>query len=176
MGTSRPKHKIPGVLWAVFLLLLFLLFAGGCTSVTKEKQASESYSVTDDFGNVLRFSKKPEKIVGSTVSIEEVLLDLVPPQRIAAVSEAMTDKEYSLALDKAQRVKGRMPNKPSVEAIAALRPDLVFMQVRDHAAADTLTDMGIKVFRMDTPVSLAMVRKRIEAMGRAAGETAVENS
>ena len=158
------------VLLPVFCLLI--LFICGCGAEKDTASPAKGYSVKDEFGYALHFTKKPQKIIGTTASIEEVLVDLVPPQRMAAISKLSADKELSLiAAEKAAQIKTVIPDRASIETIVALHPDLVFMQVRgNQAMADTLTEMGIKVYRMQTPVTLPMIRDRIRNMSLAVGE------
>ena len=158
----------------IFLLLVSIiasLFVCGCKQEEEKNAATKGYSVTDDFGNKLHFMEKPKRILGTTANIEEILLELVPPERMAAISEQNIDKEISLMPDEAAKVKKVIPNLAPLETIIAQHPDLVFMQIKNNqAAADTLTEMGVRVFRMKTPVTLPMIRDRIHIMSIAVGE------
>ena len=155
-----------------YLLLLFgiLFFLSGCG----EKPAAEApggYDVVDDRGRTIHFDAKPQHVYGNTLSLEEVLLDRLPPHRSAAVSPPALDPEYSLAADKAARVAGRVPAYPGPEPIAALQPDLIFAQLRARPETiATLEEMGFKVFCMEVPTNLDMVRKRLRQMSEAVGE------
>ena len=154
----------------LLLLLGILFFLSGCG----EKPAAEApggYDVVDDRGRTIHFDAKPQHVYGNTLSLEEVLLDLLPPERIAAVSPPTLDPEYSLAADKAARVAGRVPAYPGPEPIAALQPDLIFAQLRARPETiATLEEMGFKVFCMEVPTNLDMVRKRLRQMSEAVGE------
>ena len=154
----------------LLLLLGILFFLSGCG----EKPAAEApggYDVVDDRGRTIHFDAKPQRVYGNTLSLEEVLLDLLPPERIAAVSPPTLDPEYSLAADKAARVAGRVPAYPGPEPIAALQPDLIFAQLRARPETiATLEEMGFKVFCMEVPTNLDMVRKRLRQMSEAVGE------
>lgn len=151
--------------------IIFLCVNSGCKTTANNDAAGKIYSVTDDYGYVLHFDKKPERVFGTTTSIEEILLYLLPHQKIAAISNPTADEDTSLVLEKALQIKNRVPQNASIETIIALRPDLVFMQMRDnHAAADTLSEMGIKVYRMQVATNMNMIRKRIMDIGHALGE------
>ena len=155
-----------------YVLLLFglLFLLPGCG----EKPAAEvpgGYDVVDDRGRTIHFDKKPQRVYGNTLSLEEVLLDLLPPERIAAVSPPTLDGEYSLAAEKAAHVKGRVPAYPGPEPIAALQPDLIFAQLRARPETiATLEEMGFKVFCLEVATNLDMVRKRLRQMSEAVGE------
>ena len=104
------KHSLQRQGYALLLLCL-LFFLPGCG----EKPAgavSGGYDVVDDRGRTIHFDAKPQRVYGNTLSLEEVLLDLLPPERIAAVSPPTLDPEYSLAADKAAKVAGRVPAYP----------------------------------------------------------------
>ena len=163
------KHSLRRQGYALLLLCL-LFFLPGCG----EKPAgavSGGYDVVDDRGRTIHFDAKPQRVYGNTLSLEEVLLDLLPPERIAAVSPPTLDPEYSLAADKAAKVAGRVPAYPGPEPIAALGPDLIFAQLRARPETiATLEEMGFKVFCMEVPTNLDMVRKRLKQMGEAVGE------
>ena len=169
------KHKLLilrncKILLPVLGCLLMVLFAG-CGSDKPADSVTQGYSVTDEFGYKLQFSEKPKHILGTTGNIEEVLIELIPPDRIVAISEQNLNREYSLIADKAAKVKKVIPDRASIETIIAQHPDLVFMQIRSNQAmAETLSEMGIKVFRMKTPVTLEMIRNRIRDMSIAVGE------
>ena len=158
-----------------FVLLLILIaatvFLSGCGAYKNTASPAKGYSVQDEFGNTLHFTEKPQRIVGTTASIEEVLVDLLPSQKIIAISKLSSDKEVSLIPEQAAKIKTIIPDRASIETIVALHPDLVFMQIKgNQAMADTLTEMWIKVYRMQTPVTLPMVRDRIRNMSLAVGE------
>ena len=56
----------------------------------------------------LDFEHKPQRIVSLGLSADEVLLDMVEPDRIAALTYLADDAGISPAADKAVRVKGRV--------------------------------------------------------------------
>ena len=90
---------------------------------------------------------------------------------MAVISEPSLRKDYSLIAEQAANVKNTIPDRASMETIIAQHPDLVFMQIKSNQAmADTLSEMGIKVFRMKTPVTLEIIRTRIHNMSVAVGE------
>ena len=163
------KRKTLQWSYLVFLLGILFLLPGCGEKPTAE--APGGYDVVDDRGRTIHFDKKPERVYGNTLSLEEILLDLLPPERIAGVSPPTLDGEYSLAADKAAKVRGRVPAYPGPEPIAALQPDLIFAQLRARPETiATLEEMGFKVFCMEVPTNLDMVRKRLRQMSEAVGE------
>lgn len=133
--------------------------------------SNSSYSVVDDYGNVLKFATKPQKVYATTLSLEELLVDLLEPERFAAISAGALDRDTSLIVDKAARIKNVAPNNMTVEAILALQPDLVIVQENTNKAfVDSIKDTGLKVFVTKVPTNLDMVEKRIERISTALGE------
>ncbi len=67
---------------------------------------------------------KPQRIVPLTLSASEMLVDLVPRERIAALHEIADSRTYSNIRD---RIEGIRLIAPDVEQVIALRPDLVIV-------------------------------------------------
>ena len=129
----------------IFLFLVFIivtLFFCGCRQEKTKDAATNGYNVKDDFGYTLHFTEKPKRIIGTTGNIEEILVELVTPEHIAAISESNRNKEYSLIAEEAAKVKNTIPDRASIETIVAQHPDLVFMQIKtNQAMADTAKEL-----------------------------------
>ena len=153
------------------IVLLMMIFTGCGMQPQSDNKPNDTYSVVDDYGNVLRFDSKPKKIYAGTLSIEELLVDLVAADRFAAISEDALDGNTSLIKKKAEHVKKVVPAYIGVEAILALQPDLVIVQENHNKAfIDALKDTGLKVMVTKVPTNLDMVQKRIALIARAVGE------
>lgn len=155
----------------IIMLIMTFLIAGCADNPAMPADNKQAYQVQDDFGNIVKFTSKPQKIYATTISLEELLLDLVPPERFAAISVEATDARYSLVKDKAERVAKKVPIKLNVEGIVALHPDLVIAQENlNKAQIDAMKDAGLKVFVVQVPTNAEMIRKRIINVGKALGE------
>lgn len=159
-------------LLATLLLCLGLLLAlAGCGSETADQSGqAAAYSVTDSQGHTLRFKEKPQRIVSMSISTDEILIDLVAPQRIAALSYLVDDPGISNVVERVQSIGGRIDGKSS-EAVMALRPDLIL--VPDFVKPEmiqTLRDMDLQVYVYKTPKSMEDVRQCIRFLGAAVGE------
>ncbi len=164
--------------WHSMALLLTLLLAlsvlcVGCSKPTLiEPESKPLYTLTDATGTKVSFTKKPERIVSLSISTDEILLDLVEPKRIVALTKYVDDEGISNATDKAKAVKGRV-QAGNPEAILALRPDLILLP--DFSSADTiqsLREMQQPVYVYKTPYNLAGVRACIKELGQVVGEEA----
>lgn len=160
----------------ILIMVLITATLTGCgvvkdTEVPSGAFLGEYYQVTDDKGNVLEFNKKPTRIYATTMSIEEILVDLVPLNRIVAISEPAADTKISLIADKAAHISVKLPQKASTEKILSLKPDLVIVQENSNAAfIQSLKDVGLKVYITKVPTTVKMVRSRIINLAAAVGE------
>lgn len=113
---------------------------------------------------------KPQRIASLNLTADEILVEIVPPQRLVAATRAADDPESS-------SIVGRIP--PSVprffradlERLVALRPDLVV--VSEYTDADFLRALersGLRYHRMQGLDSMAGFRAALVALGEAVGE------
>lgn len=168
---KRRKWHSMALLFTLLLALSVLCF--GCSKPKLIEPASKPlYTLTDATGTKVSFTKKPERIVSLSISTDEILLDLVEPKRIVALTKYVDDEGISNATDKAKAVKGRV-QAGNPEAILALRPDLILLP--DFSSADTiqsLREMQQSVYVYKTPYNLAGVRACIKELGQVVGEEA----
>lgn len=103
---------------------------------------------------------------------DEVLLDLVAPERIVAITELADRPEMSYTIDKARAVKRRV-TAYTIEEILSLQPDLVIVsEWMDEGQRQTLTDMGITVYSYHTPRTLADIPATVRGIAAACDESA----
>jgi iron complex transport system substrate-binding protein len=111
---------------------------------------------------------KPQRIVSVALATDEILMDLVEPERIVALS--------TLAARPGSSVAGRVGPiqhfvSSDVESIIALEPDLCFLASYNRAeTCSLLIDAGIPVFVFHSFRGFADIRKNIRSVGRAVGE------
>lgn len=158
------------------LVIIMILGITGCSFdktvlFTEKTEVKTQYQVVDDKGNILDFTDTPKRIYATTLSLEEILTDLVPLERIAAISEPAADPKISLIADKAAQIPLKLPQKVSAEQILAIKPDLVIVQENSNTAfIQALKDVGLKVYITKIPTTLDMVRKRIIKLSEAVNE------
>jgi len=115
-------------------------------------------------------SPVPQRILSHTLATDEILLDLVPVERIVGVTNLVDDPEIS-------SVSGRYPghisrvHEADVERIIGLTPDLVcvapynsvdFVQLLEHS--------GLAIYRNEAANSIDEVEAGIEKLGERVGE------
>lgn len=173
----------------IFLVLLFIasnsifLFTGcsikergavtGVPSVVETVNCqSKSYTVKDDFGNVIELQDKPKRIVSTSISTDEILLGLVEPGRIAALSPLIDDSGISNMVQEGKAVKRRV-EKSSPESIVDLYPDLIiFPDFIKPEAIQTFREMHLPVYVYKTPHSIQEVENTIRTFAKLVQEEA----
>lgn len=169
---KKVKQKYGRILFVLFLCMI----AGGCqsdnSSMVVSKEASDtSYEVVDAQGTVVKLKAKPQRIVTFSIGTDEIVLGLVPPKRMAAINETLDDPKSSNVVNLAKQIPQKIPRNPSVEATAALRPDLVIVPnwiPLENIAA--LRDLEIPVLVCKTPKGIKDVRASVKLIAQAIGE------
>lgn len=107
----------------------------------------------------------PRRIVSANIASDEILVALAP-ERLVAVSVLVGNPEVSNVTDVAAKFPVRV--KADVEAIVALRPDVVAIGGQASPIAAQLESLGIRVVRVQGFESIAWVENLIRALGEAA--------
>jgi iron complex transport system substrate-binding protein len=113
---------------------------------------------------------KPLRIASLTLATDEILLDLVPPERVVAVTHLVDDPEIS-------NVAGRYPERirrvrdANPEPIIALAPDLVCVASYNTAdSLELLARSGLSIYRNESVSSIAGIEAGIERLADRVGE------
>lgn len=115
-------------------------------------------------------SQKPQRIVSLTLASSEILLDLVPLDRIAGLHAIVAESPHS-------NVRGRLQGVPlivsDVEQIIDLKPDLII--VASYVAREFIAPLekaGLPVVTFTQFDSVESVFRNIEMLGALVGESA----
>jgi len=139
----------------VLVLGVLLCLAAGCRDRTRGKNTA---------------SDKPRRVASTMVAADEILLDLIGPKRLVAVTRFSVRPSWSVAAKKARAVKGRI-HTVGGEAVLKHRPDLCVLA--DYAQAETalvLERAGVRIVRLQSARGLATIRQTIRILGDAVGE------
>ena len=112
---------------------------------------------------------QPRRIVSLNLCTDQIVLELVPPQRIAALSWLAADRNVSAI---AGEVKGIKLIAGGAEEVLALDPDLVLAS--PYAAAptvDLLRRLGRRVEMVPFATDFEMIRSTVRQVAVAVGET-----
>lgn len=120
--------------------------------------AVQAYEVIDDRGVSVSFAQPPQRVVSLLPSLAETVCELGACARLVGV-DRYTD--YPASLHKVPKVGGGLD--PSIEAIVALRPDVVLMMTTSRAS-DRLRALGIKVMALE-PKTHADVQRVVLKIG-----------
>jgi iron complex transport system substrate-binding protein len=111
-------------------------------------------------------------VASINVAADEVLIEILPPERLVAVTTFADDPDTSNVAGRAPKEAVRFV-KADLERLVAVRPDLVV--VAEYTDADflrLLQTTGLRTHRMSGLDSLEGIRQAILALGEAVGEPA----
>ena len=118
--------------------------------------------LTDDRGVTVTLAASPLRIVSLLPSLTETVCELGQCPRLVGVDRF---SNWPASIAALPRVGGGLD--PNIEAVAALKPDLVLLATSTRAAA-RLEALGIKVLALE-PRNMADVRRVLDLVGRALG-------
>jgi len=120
---------------------------------------ARALQITDDRGVQITLAAAPQRIVSLLPSLTETVCELGQCQRLVGVDRY---SNYPAQVRQLPQVGGGID--PNVEAIVALRPDVVLLATSSRVAA-RLQSLGIPVVALE-PRSHADVQRVLELVGR----------
>lgn len=161
-----------GLLFIVILLCIVLLTGCSDSSLGYQKTSDQAlYSVEDDLGAVFLFNEPPRRIICTGLGYQDILFDLVPAERFAAVSVSSLDSSYSMTASKAKAVKNIFQQPATAEQILKYAPDVYITS--ENTAPDvitTLREMGIKVFVLKSVENYDSIKHNIRKLAELVNE------
>ncbi len=122
-------------------------------------QAASALQVTDDRGVTVTLAQPPQRIVSLLPSLTESVCALGACARLVGVDRY---SNYPASVRALPQVGGGLD--PNVEAIVALRPDVVLLATSSRASRQ-LEALGLKVVALE-PHSYAGVRRVLDKLGQ----------
>ena len=116
--------------------VLLLALLGGAS-------AAQALQVTDDRGVVVTLAQAPQRIVSLLPSLTETVCELGQCQRLVGVDRY---SNFPASVQKLPQVGGGLD--PNIEAIVALKPDVVLMATSSRVG-ERLQALGIKVVALE---------------------------
>ncbi|MCO5109652.1 MAG: helical backbone metal receptor [Burkholderiaceae bacterium] len=123
---------------------------------------AEPMQVVDDTGRTVTLSRTPQRIVSLLPSLTETVCALGACERLVGVDRY---SNWPASVVPLQGVGGGMD--PNIEAIVALRPDVVLMATSSRAQA-RLESLGLKVVALE-PKTYADVQRVLGKVGQVLG-------
>lgn len=113
-------------------------------------------------------AEPPRRIVSLNLCTDQLLMDLVPADRIAALSFLATDPTLSAVADRAKEIRSV---RAEAEQVLALEPDLVVTaEGSTPATIGLLRRLGYPVLAVPLASDFDAVRSSVRKMARAVGE------
>ena len=142
-----------------FVWLLMLTTALASYKIYAEDQTAENSAVD----NI-----KPQRIVSLSLCTDQVLLMLVEPERIQALSHLANNPAYSFMHEKAQ---GHSFHHGFAEEIIPLNPDLIIGSIYGKGNTNAmLNSLGYQVEKMRAPTTLAEIERFTREIANLVGE------
>jgi iron complex transport system substrate-binding protein len=127
-------------------------------------------SPNDRPGRRVILEAPPRRVVSVTLATDEILMDMIDPQRIVALSN-LAPTRGSLVAERVADIKHFVGD--DVESIIALEPDLCFLaSYNREELRSLLVDSGIPVFVFQRFNRLEDIRENLHTVGRAVGAEA----
>jgi iron complex transport system substrate-binding protein len=121
-------------------------------------------------GSLPAAADPPRRIVSLNLCADQILIDLVPPGRIRALSHLAADPKVSAIAD---RVAGLHLTRGEAETVLRLDPDLVIAgEFSTPATVSLLERMGRRVEKVPLASDIAAVRALVLRLARIVGEEA----
>jgi iron complex transport system substrate-binding protein len=140
------------ILWVVAILVVLCVLMAGLAQ-------AQPVVVTDDRGRTVQLPRPPQRIVSILPSLTETVCALDRCDRLVAVDRY---SNWPASVQKLPTVGGGID--PNIEAIVALRPDVVLMSGASRGAA-RLEALGLPVLALE-PRSHADVQRVIGVVGQ----------
>lgn len=142
-------------------MVLVVSMLVGCGKAEKTK---------DDIKNGSASVKSYQRVVSLAASSDEIIMDLLPPDRIAGITTGSLRPELGNSVAKAKKIKNTVDiNSP--ESILRVQPDIVIIPnfVKDEIKT-SLKEMGIKTFIYPKQYTFADIQETIKAIAKELGE------
>jgi iron complex transport system substrate-binding protein len=143
------------------LLSLLLLLIAACSD--DEKAPPEPLTFTGSDGVSVSFDTPPKRIVSLAAHATEIFCQIGAAESLVAV-----DKFANCPFGSASK-PAVDSFQPSIEAIVAFQPDLVYAWYDPGDLAQSLRNAGVNVLFLEVPDNLAGVFENIELIGRLTG-------
>lgn len=156
--TTKFEMKKIASLKITSLNVVSLMFVG-LLHLAVTAQPVRTIQVTDDRGVVVKFAQSAQRIVSLLPSLTESVCELGQCQRLVGVDRY---SNWPLVVTKLPQVGGGLD--PNIEAVVALKPDVVLMATSSRAS-ERLEALGLKVVALE-PKSHADVQRVLIKVGQ----------
>lgn len=149
-------------IFAVLAVLLVLVIAMATLANAQAVRSDTAITVVDDRGRSVQLARAPQRIVSLLPSLTETVCALDACQRLVGVDRY---SNWPASVRQLPVVGGGLD--PNIEAIVALRPDVVLMATSSRSSA-RLESLGITVVALE-PKTHADVQRVLGTVGQVLG-------
>ncbi len=149
-------------IFAVLAVLLVLVIAMATLANAQAVRSDTALTVVDDRGRRVQLARAPQRIVSLLPSLTETVCALDACQRLVGVDRY---SNWPASVRQLPVVGGGLD--PNIEAIVALRPDVVLMATSSRSSA-RLESLGITVVALE-PKTHADVQRVLGTVGQVLG-------
>lgn len=157
--TPTPVRRI---LWVIAIIVVLGLLMAGLAQ-------AQPVQVTDDRGRVVLLPQPPQRVVSLLPSLTESVCELDQCHRLVGVDRYSNWPE---SVGKLPKLGGGID--PSIEAIVAVKPDVVLLAMSSRAS-ERLEALGLKVVVLE-PKTHADVRRVLGVVGQVLGVPRAEGA
>jgi iron complex transport system substrate-binding protein len=150
--------------WLFWLQILSLLTWLGVGALPAQAAGVE---VTDDRGRTVTLAAPPQRVVSLLPSLSETVCELGQCHRLVGVDRY---SNFPAALKKLPQLGGGLD--PNIEAVVAMRPDVVLISISSRAA-ERLEALGLKVVVLE-PKTHADVQRVLRKVAQTLGQPVAE--
>ncbi len=185
-GVSKRKWHFPSVEWSLFAIGLGSFWRAVCLHAGRQRAylrwgitvpiallavgmagPAAALQITDDRGVSVMLAAPPQRIVTLLPSLTETVCELGQCQRLVGVDRY---SNWPASISALPRLGGGLD--PNIEAVVALKPDLVLLATSSRAAQQ-LQALGIKVVALE-PKNHADVRRVLGQVAQVLGLPAAD--
>ena len=140
--------------------------AGAAGPAATQTSVSFPMSVEGSDGRSLTLTQAPRRIICLSPGHTEILFAIGAGPQVVATDRFSNYPEAAKALPKVEYTK------PSIEALAGFRPDLIITSARQKDSIPAIQAAGLPVVLLEEPVSVQGVLERVRLFGRVTGRSA----
>lgn len=156
------ERRAPGPA-SIALLVAGLMTGPGCGPSPRLKSPAQQQQ---------QQQQQPQRIASLTLATDEILDELVPHERVVAVTHLADDVEVSNVAGRYATSIARVRDA-NPEQIIALQPDLVCVALYNTAdSLELLVRSGLPIYRNESMSSFDEIEAGLERLGRRVGEPA----
>lgn len=135
-------------------------------ATTSPVAATYPQTIQGSDGHTVTLARPPQRIVSLAAGYTEILFAVGAGGQIVAVDRFSDYPEATRSLPRLEYTN------PSLEALAALQPDLVLLGARQRSSAATFEQAGLRVLLLNEPDSVAGVLERVRQISQLTGHAA----